>query len=209
MTQSCRLHSISATTRRCRSTCGRAPVVLTGDNGAGKTNLLEAISLLTPGRGLRRAAYADMAREGGAGGFAVHAELDGAGGDGRDRHRHVRRRAGGEGGRRVRINGAPREVGRGVARMAARRLADAGDGRAVHRTGRRPPALPRPAGAGDRSRPRPARARLREGDARPQPAACRRIARRCAGSRRSRRRWPRPASPSPRRAPNWCGCWRR
>ena len=32
-----------------------APLVaITGENGAGKTNLLEAISLLTPGRGLRR-----------------------------------------------------------------------------------------------------------------------------------------------------------
>ena len=31
------------------------PVVLLGENGAGKTNILEAISLLTPGRGLRRA----------------------------------------------------------------------------------------------------------------------------------------------------------
>ena len=31
------------------------PVVLTGENGAGKTNLMEAISLLAPGRGLRRA----------------------------------------------------------------------------------------------------------------------------------------------------------
>jgi len=30
-------------------------IVLTGDNGAGKTNLLEALSLLAPGRGLRRA----------------------------------------------------------------------------------------------------------------------------------------------------------
>ncbi|MFW0776931.1 MAG: DNA replication/repair protein RecF [Rickettsiales bacterium] len=32
-----------------------APVVLTGRNGAGKTNILEAISLFTPGRGLRKA----------------------------------------------------------------------------------------------------------------------------------------------------------
>lgn len=32
-------------------------VVFTGNNGAGKTNLLEALSLLSPGRGLRRAAY--------------------------------------------------------------------------------------------------------------------------------------------------------
>ena len=31
------------------------PVVLTGHNGAGKTNILEAISLLSPGRGLRNA----------------------------------------------------------------------------------------------------------------------------------------------------------
>ncbi len=37
-------------------------VVLTGANGAGKTNVLEALSLLAPGRGLRRAAFADMAR---------------------------------------------------------------------------------------------------------------------------------------------------
>lgn len=36
------------------------PVVLIGENGAGKTNLLEAISLLAPGRGLRRAALADL-----------------------------------------------------------------------------------------------------------------------------------------------------
>ena len=30
------------------------PVILTGANGAGKTNLLEALSFLAPGRGLRR-----------------------------------------------------------------------------------------------------------------------------------------------------------
>jgi predicted ATP-dependent endonuclease of OLD family len=35
--------------------------LLVGENGAGKTNVLEAISLLAPGRGLRRAALADMA----------------------------------------------------------------------------------------------------------------------------------------------------
>ncbi len=38
-------------------------VALTGDNGAGKTNLMEAVSLLTPGRGLRRAAFADIVRK--------------------------------------------------------------------------------------------------------------------------------------------------
>ena len=30
--------------------------LLVGENGAGKTNVLEALSLLAPGRGLRRAA---------------------------------------------------------------------------------------------------------------------------------------------------------
>jgi DNA replication and repair protein RecF len=49
--------------------------VLVGENGAGKTNVLEAISLLAPGRGLRRAALPDMAGRGGDGGFAVSAEL--------------------------------------------------------------------------------------------------------------------------------------
>jgi DNA replication and repair protein RecF len=53
-----------------------APLVaLAGENGAGKTNILEAISLLTPGRGLRRAEFADMARSGAAGGFAVSVRL--------------------------------------------------------------------------------------------------------------------------------------
>jgi len=51
-------------------------VVLTGDNGAGKTNILEAISLLAPGRGLRRAQLGEMARQGGPGGFGVAATLD-------------------------------------------------------------------------------------------------------------------------------------
>lgn len=50
-------------------------VVLTGDNGAGKTNVLEAVSLLAPGRGLRRAPLAEMARQGGSGGFGVAATL--------------------------------------------------------------------------------------------------------------------------------------
>jgi DNA replication and repair protein RecF len=36
------------------------PVVLTGANGAGKTNLLEALSFLVPGRGLRRARLSDI-----------------------------------------------------------------------------------------------------------------------------------------------------
>lgn len=82
------------------------PVVLSGDNGAGKTNLLEAISLLAPGRGLRRAPYADVAREGGDGGFALHARLDGPEGE-VEIGTGIMAADGGEGGRRVRINGAP------------------------------------------------------------------------------------------------------
>jgi len=53
----------------------RGFVVLTGENGAGKTNVLEAVSLLAPGRGLRRASLSDMARQGGSGGFGVAATL--------------------------------------------------------------------------------------------------------------------------------------
>lgn len=86
---------------------GPGPVVFTGQNGAGKTNLLEAVSFLTPGRGLRRAQLSDVARSGTAAGFAVHAHVEGPGGD-------VEIGTGtaggngepGEGGRKVRINGA-------------------------------------------------------------------------------------------------------
>lgn len=39
-----------------------APIVITGENGSGKTNILEAISFLTPGRGLRGAKLADIKR---------------------------------------------------------------------------------------------------------------------------------------------------
>lgn len=55
---------------------GPGLVILTGENGAGKTNILEAISLLAPGRGLRGVALADMARSDGPGGFAVAGQLD-------------------------------------------------------------------------------------------------------------------------------------
>jgi DNA replication and repair protein RecF len=52
-------------------------IALHGSNGAGKTNILEAVSLLVPGRGLRRAAMSDMVRVGGGGGFAIVAEVSG------------------------------------------------------------------------------------------------------------------------------------
>ena len=56
-------------------TPGEGFVVLTGENGAGKTNILEAVSLLAPGRGLRRAPLSEMARDGGGGGFGIAARL--------------------------------------------------------------------------------------------------------------------------------------
>ena len=53
------------------------PVVLTGANGAGKTNLIEAISILAPGRGLRRATMEELAFSEGDGAWAVSAEIEG------------------------------------------------------------------------------------------------------------------------------------
>ena len=71
-------------------------VVLTGENGAGKTNLMEAVSFLSPGRGLRRAAYADVARVGAEARLLGLCGTGGHGWSGRDRHRHGRRRGGTE-----------------------------------------------------------------------------------------------------------------
>jgi len=62
-----------------RLVAGPEPVVLTGPNGSGKTNLLEAVSLLTSGQGLRRAPYPELARMG-SGGWAVAARVHGANG---------------------------------------------------------------------------------------------------------------------------------
>ena len=50
-------------------------VCLFGENGAGKTNILEAVSLLAPGRGLRGAPFSEIARSDGPGGFAISARL--------------------------------------------------------------------------------------------------------------------------------------
>jgi DNA replication and repair protein RecF len=47
---------------RARLETGGRSVYLFGANGAGKTNLLEAISLLTPGKGLRGASMAEVGR---------------------------------------------------------------------------------------------------------------------------------------------------
>lgn len=76
--------------------------LLLGRNGAGKTNILEALSLLAPGRGLRRAQLAEMPRLGGSGAFSLGASLSD--------HSEVRlgtyTEPGQPGRRRVRINGA-------------------------------------------------------------------------------------------------------
>jgi DNA replication and repair protein RecF len=50
-------------------------VCLHGQNGAGKTNILEAVSMLAPGRGLRGSALGEMARSDGPGGWSVAASL--------------------------------------------------------------------------------------------------------------------------------------
>jgi DNA replication and repair protein RecF len=52
------------------------PVCLFGANGAGKTNILEAISQLGPGRGLRAAALPEMTRRDAPAGWAISATLD-------------------------------------------------------------------------------------------------------------------------------------
>ena len=39
------------------------PLAIIGDNGAGKTNILEAISLLSPGRGIRNSKFSEMVKD--------------------------------------------------------------------------------------------------------------------------------------------------
>jgi DNA replication and repair protein RecF len=87
--------------------CDSRHIVLTGDNGAGKTNMLEALSFLSPGRGLRRATYEQVARAGGAGTWSVFAAVEGAHGA-VGIGTGIKAAAGGpEGQRRVRIDAAP------------------------------------------------------------------------------------------------------
>ncbi|MEK9937007.1 MAG: DNA replication and repair protein RecF, partial [Rhodobiaceae bacterium] len=64
----------------CRVTIEASNVLLLGENGAGKTNLMEAVSLLAPGRGLRRARAEHLPRQSSGGEqWAVSAELRAAG----------------------------------------------------------------------------------------------------------------------------------
>jgi DNA replication and repair protein RecF len=62
---------------RARMVLDGRPVALWGANGAGKTNVLEAVSLLSPGRGLRRAASDEVARAGTGVGWKVAAGIAG------------------------------------------------------------------------------------------------------------------------------------
>src|SRR5215468_6830596 len=77
-----RIHRLSLTHfrnyRGATLNAGRDMVALVGPNGAGKTNCLEAISFLSPGRGLRRARLEDVADNQGDGSWAVAAEVEGA-----------------------------------------------------------------------------------------------------------------------------------
>ncbi|SLN11302.1 DNA replication and repair protein RecF [Falsiruegeria litorea R37] len=52
------------------------PIAIHGANGAGKTNILEAVSLFSPGRGMRRASAAEMTRRPEALGWKLQGVLD-------------------------------------------------------------------------------------------------------------------------------------
>lgn len=56
-------------------------VVIYGENGAGKTNLLEALSFLSPGRGMRRSAYDQICRIGIEDGWTVFCKIQGPNGE--------------------------------------------------------------------------------------------------------------------------------
>lgn len=51
-------------------------IVLTGENGAGKTNILEAVSLLSPGRGMRSAGAGELGRIGASQPWSVYSEWE-------------------------------------------------------------------------------------------------------------------------------------
>ena len=78
--------------------------LLVGDNGAGKTNVLEALSLLSPGRGLRRANLADIVMHASQEGFGIGANL--IAGDGDPVRLASYSESAHPGRRKVRINGA-------------------------------------------------------------------------------------------------------
>ena len=164
------------------------PVVLTGANGAGKTNLIEAISLLAPGRGLRRAGMEELAFAEGDGAWAVSAEIEGMLGlatlgtgidppAGEDSSPS----------RKCRIDRESVVLGGGLRRSLTRGVAHPGDGPAVQRPGLRAAPFPRPPGARRRCAAFQPRRRARALLALAQPAPGR-PAQRSALARRGRAR---------------------
>ncbi|MCY3874456.1 MAG: DNA replication/repair protein RecF [Rhodobacteraceae bacterium] len=77
-------------------------VILIGENGVGKTNVLEAVSLLTPGRGLRRSVSSEMIRVPGCSGWKIAADVDCP-----DHPCEIETSFGGSGSRVVRLDGKP------------------------------------------------------------------------------------------------------
>jgi DNA replication and repair protein RecF len=61
--------------RRVNIRCDGRPIAIHGANGAGKTNILEAVSLFSPGRGLRRSSAQEMTRRPEALGWKLTGEL--------------------------------------------------------------------------------------------------------------------------------------
>jgi DNA replication and repair protein RecF len=80
-------------------------VCLYGSNGAGKTNLLEAVSQFGPGRGLRSAQLSEMTRRDATGGWALAATLDD------EQKISINLESSGTAKRSVRIDGAPASPG--------------------------------------------------------------------------------------------------
>ncbi|MEY8843095.1 AAA family ATPase, partial [Cribrihabitans sp. XS_ASV171] len=88
--------------RRARLTLDARPVALHGPNGAGKTNILEAVSLFSPGRGLRRASAAEMVARPEAPGWKLSGVLASQG-----RLSEIETWSEGGAARQVRIDGKP------------------------------------------------------------------------------------------------------
>ena len=80
-------------------------IALYGDNGVGKTNVLEALSLFTPGRGLRVGSAQDFVRRPGASGWAISGRLSRPG-----RRMHIKSTYRSGSTRRVTIDGKPVRV---------------------------------------------------------------------------------------------------
>ena len=174
------------------------PVVLIGDNGSGKTNLLEAVSLLGAGNGLRARPYAELCRKEGAGGFAVAAKVV-------SREDEVEIGTGiaagtpeESKGRTVRIAGKDASAGALSEHVKLVWLIPAMDGLFTGSASERRRFLDRLVLAVDPKMRTPARPlRPRHAAAEPAVPVARGEPRLC--SRGWKSRWPRPARPSPRR----------